>query len=213
MCSIGYRDDSLADLITTSSSKDTTIRIYSRRTFAHLHTLVGHTGPVNALGLSGNQLVSVSGDGTLMVWSLPSPSSISSTVVLSDEGPCHLRTLTGHTRGLACVDFHGDIIVSGSSDMSIKIWSATSGQCLSTFKGHEALVRSLEYDPLLGRLVSASYDRKVIVWNVMVDRRDNVLCGDGRKEINVEVKKVREFSGYHSSHIFDVKFDGSRIVR
>ena len=190
-----------------------TIRIYSRQTFAHLQTLVGHTGPVNALGLSCNQLVSASGDTTLIVWYLPSPSSLSSSVVQHDEVPRRLRTLTGHARGLACVDFHGDIIVSGSSDMSIKIWSAASGQCLSTFKGHEALVRSLTYDPLLGRLVSASYDRSVTVWNVTVNRRNHGFGGDEGKEIDVEVKKVRDFSGYHSSHILDVKFDGSRIVR
>lgn len=57
------------------------------------------------------------------------------------------------------------------------------------------LVRALCYDPLSGRLVSGSYDRSVKVWDVPSG------------------KLVREFKGLHYSHIFDIKFDCSRIVR
>ncbi|KAF8336580.1 WD40-repeat-containing domain protein [Cantharellus anzutake] len=207
----GVLDVKMNDEFIISCSKDTTIRVYSKQTFEHLHTLAGHTGPVNALGLSGNHLVSASGDGTLILWSLP---LISSPASNSDCAPSRLRTLSGHTRGLACVDFHGDIVISGSSDMCIKIWSAKSGECLTTFKGHDALVRSLEYDPLMGRLVSASYDRKVIVWDVKVDWVELGNGGGNAKDLeaDIQVKKVREYSGYHSRYIFDVKFDASRIV-
>ena len=85
--------------------------------------------------------------------------------------------------------------MSGSSDCKIKLWSATTGECIRTLVGHDHLVRALSFDPPTGRLVSASYDRTVKVW----DLRSG--------------KMMREFRNSHVSHIFDVKFDVARIVR
>lgn len=87
-----------------------------------------------------------------------------------------------------------DLIVSGSNDCKIKIWSASTGECLKTLVGHDALVRALAFDPASGRLVSASYDRTVKVWDLRTGRM------------------VRQFKQNHVSHIFDVKFDVCRIV-
>jgi WD40 repeat protein len=88
-----------------------------------------------------------------------------------------------------------DFIVSGSNDCKIKVWRASTGECLQTLVGHELLVRALAFDPASGRLVSASYDKSIKVWDL----------GTG--------KIVREFKHGHTSHIFDVKFDVRRIVR
>ena len=87
------------------------------------------------------------------------------------------------------------MIISGSNDCKIKVWDATTGECLRTLAGHELLVRTLSYEPLSGRLVSGSYDRTIKVWDVKTG------------------KMVREFRNLHLSHIFDIKFDCSRIVR
>lgn len=85
--------------------------------------------------------------------------------------------------------------MSGSNDCKIKIWSASTGECLKTLTGHDALVRALAFDPASGRLVSASYDKTVRLWDWRSGRM------------------VRQFKQYHTSHIFDVKFDVRRIVR
>jgi F-box and WD-40 domain protein 1/11 len=106
-----------------------------------------------------------------------------------------LKSFEGHDRGLACVEFKGDLIVSGSSDRKIKIWNANTGSCLKTLEGHNALVRALAFDPQNGRLVSASYSGSIRVWDVYTG------------------ETVREFKDVHESHIFDVKFDDSKIVR
>lgn len=79
-----------------------TLLIHSRKTLAHLHTLTGHAGPVNAIGLAGERVASASGDGKIRLWDLVS-------------GEC-IRVLEGHERGLACIEFKGDYIVSGSND-------------------------------------------------------------------------------------------------
>lgn len=62
------------------------------------------------------------------------------------------------------------MIVSGSNDCKIKIWSAVTGACIRTLVGHEALVRALSFDPRSGRLVSASYDKSVKVWDLVTGR-------------------------------------------
>ncbi|PBK66345.1 WD40 repeat-like protein [Armillaria solidipes] len=163
-----------------SCSKDTVIRVWRRDTLELYRTLRGHEGPVNAVCLEGGKLVSASGDGKMILWDIA-------------RGE-RLRTLEGHDRGLACIEFKDDLIISGSNDCRIKIWSATSGECLTTLVGHDALVRALAFDPRSGRLVSASYDKSVRVWDVATG------------------KMLREFKQSHTSHIFDVKFDVSRIV-
>ncbi len=77
----------------------------------------------------------------------------------------------------------------------MKVLDANTGECIRTLVGHDMLVRALSFDPNSGRLVSGSYDRTVKVWDLKTGRM------------------VREFKGCHVSHIFDVKFDGTRIVR
>ena len=74
-----------------SSSKDATIRVWDRFTLAHVCTFRGHEGPVNAVGLQGNRVVSASGDGKMMLWDIESGERV--------------RTFEGHDRGLACIEF------------------------------------------------------------------------------------------------------------
>lgn len=71
---------------------------------------MGHRGPVNAVQLHGNYLVSASSDTTLKLWDITS-------------GAC-IRKFVGHIHGIACVKFDGRRIVSGSNDQTIKIWDA-----------------------------------------------------------------------------------------
>ncbi|KAJ3483492.1 hypothetical protein NLI96_g6274 [Meripilus lineatus] len=164
-----------------SCSKDATIRVWDRKTLEH-------------------RVVSASGDGKMMLWDIGNGE--------------RLRTFEGHDRGLACIEFkvkylvhsmsqemnlrlsshQDDTIVSGSNDCKMKVWSASTGECLRTLVGHDMLVRALSFDSKSGRLVSGSYDRTVKVWDINTG------------------KMVREFKGGHVSHIFDVKFDGRRIV-
>ncbi|KAG8899403.1 hypothetical protein FRB99_006748 [Tulasnella sp. 403] len=168
------------------SGSDAVIRVWSRQTLELHGELRGHEGPVNAVGLQGDRLVSASGDGKMIMWDLGRMQAV--------------RVFVGHDRGLACVEFQGDYIVSGSNDRKIKIWCAATGECIHTLVAHDLLVRALAFDVQLGRLVSTSYDRTVKVWDLEL----------GGEEVGV--KLVREFKGYHSSLVFDVKFDAGRIV-
>lgn len=78
-------------LTTILSSKDTLIRVWDRKTLNFTNTLRGHDGPVNAVGLQDDRLVSASGDGKMMLWDIKTGERV--------------RTFEGHDRGLACIDY------------------------------------------------------------------------------------------------------------
>jgi WD40 repeat protein len=66
------------------------------------------------------------------------------------KGKYKSTTLAGHKEIVWSVLAEGDKIVSGSEDMTIKIWEADSGMCMNTLKGHKngtvSLSASLSYN-------------------------------------------------------------------
>ena len=144
----------LALLLIRGTTQDTTIRVWHKATGELYRCLAGHRGPVNAVQLLNNKIVSASGDSFMKLWD-----------VLTGEV---IRIYSGHQRGLACVQYSpsGKIIASGSNDQLIKIWDAETGECLRTLEGHTDLVRTLAFDETRGRLVSGSYDRTIREWDL-----------------------------------------------
>lgn len=67
-----------------------------------------------------------------------------------------MRTLTGHRRGIACLQYRDRLVVSGSSDNTIRIWDIETGVCFRVLEGHEELVRCIRFDSK--RIVSGAYD-------------------------------------------------------
>ena len=138
-------------------SKDTTICVWDRCTGELIRRLCGHRGPVNAVQLKGELVVSASGDGIAKLWNLTSGHCVKefpsrdrglACVEFSDDGKTILaggndqviyqfdantaelvRELKGH-KGLVRslhLDTVNKRIVSGSYDMSIKVWDADRG--------------------------------------------------------------------------------------
>lgn len=52
--------------------------------------------------------------------------------------------LTGHTGGVWAMKFYGNILASGSTDRTIRIWNTKTGKCTHIFRGHVSTVRCLE---------------------------------------------------------------------
>ncbi|CAG8473838.1 10375_t:CDS:2, partial [Racocetra fulgida] len=143
--SAGVLDICFDDFYIVSCSKDSTC----------LRTLTGHRGPVNAVQLHGNRIISASGDALIKLWNL--------------ESGEFLKDFIGHTRGLACVQFDGKWVVSGSNDKTIKIWDVETAQCVRTLEGHTDLVRTLHFDE--DKIVSGSYDQTVKVWELKTGKQ------------------------------------------
>lgn len=98
--------------------------------YTHLMTLEGHAAAVNAIQISGDLIVSASGDRLIRVWSVKTGKN--------------LRVLPGHQKGIACVQFDSKRIVSGSSDNSVRIYDLMTGAEVAVLLGHANLVRTVQ---------------------------------------------------------------------
>jgi len=58
------------------------------------------------------------------------------------------------------------LLVSGSTDQTLKLWDVNTGQCLKTYYGHTAPVRSVTFSPDAHKLVSAGDDQTLRLWDI-----------------------------------------------
>ena len=165
-----------------SCSKDATVCLWDRNTGELLNKLSGHRGPVNAVQLRGNLVVSASGDGIAKLWNLTS-------------GLC-IKEFPSKDRGMACVEFSPDsrTILAGGNDQVIYQFDTSTGELVREMKGHEGLVRSLHLDSASGRVVSGSYDTSVKAYDMRT----------GETIVN--------YTKWTSSWILSAKADYRRII-
>jgi F-box/WD-40 domain protein MET30 len=74
-----------------------------------------------------------------------------------------LKVLKGHTNGVMCLQFHDNILATGSYDATIKIWDLDTSQEIRTLEGHTSGVRCLQFDQ--NQLISGGMDHKIKMWN------------------------------------------------
>ena len=77
-------------------------------------------------------------------------------------------TLRGHGDGVVfsvAWSPDGQRIVTGSDDMTAKVWDAETGQELLTLQGHAHVIKSLAYSPDGERIVTGSADETAKVWD------------------------------------------------
>src|SRR5262249_51786708 len=86
---------------------------------------------------------------------------------LSRQVPGGIFTLYGHTGDVSSVAFSpdGTRIVTGSQDMTAKVWDARTGTPLLTLKGHTRTVTSVAFSPDGTRIVTGSQDMTAKVWD------------------------------------------------
>jgi COMPASS component SWD3 len=177
-----------------SGSRDTTLKIW------HLHTIntynsnsvnrligdglidtfTGHSDSINAVTISPNGKVIVSGseDNTIKLWYLKT-------------GEC-LATLEGHEAGVRSVAISpdGQLLVSGSADNTIKLWQLPSLEnepiCpdpIYTITGHSDDVKCLAISHDGQILASGSQDKTIKLWNLETGELTTTLVEHWR-EVN-----------------------------
>jgi F-box and WD-40 domain protein 1/11 len=95
-----------------------------------LSTLTGHGAAVNAVMIHNDTIVSASGDRTIKAWNI-------------QTGKCEKQYI-GHTKGIACVQYDGRRIISGSSDNTVRIFDADRQVEVACLTGHSNLVRTVQ---------------------------------------------------------------------
>ena len=161
-------------LASGGSVLDSTIRLWDTVTGRHKQTFKGHTAYVSSVSFSpdGQTLASGSADSTIRLWHV-------NTGVL-------IKKITGHKIGILekvlgkiglleipyetyvlCVAFSpdGKTLVSGSWDITIRLWDVNTGESKQTLKGHEGAIDSIAFSPDGSVLVSGAWD-KIGLWDV-----------------------------------------------
>jgi F-box and WD-40 domain protein CDC4 len=75
-----------------------------------------------------------------------------------------LAVLQGHTSLVGQLQMRGDILVTGGSDGSVRVWSLTEYQPIHRLAAHDNSVTSLQFDDT--RIVSGGSDGRVKVWDL-----------------------------------------------
>eukprot|EP01047_Picozoa_sp_COSAG01_P037772 COSAG01_NODE_3024_length_6708_cov_23.565138_6_plen_345_part_00 len=121
-----------------SGSVDRTIKVWSVKRQACLHTLTGHKDTVRAIiPLPGERLASASDDNTVKLWSLRQSQ-------WAGWRPKLEVTLTMHTDDVECLALLSDTtMASGSADHTIRLWDINTYRCLTTLTEHRGGVRSV----------------------------------------------------------------------
>jgi WD40 repeat protein/tetratricopeptide (TPR) repeat protein len=162
-----------------AGSRDGKVRVWDPLTGTPLRTLACRERWVRSVAFSpdGRLLAAANGspletetDGEIYVWEAATGREI--------------RVLRGHHWCINCVAFSPDgrLLAFGSgrplaflmgmgrkaepAPGELKIWDVASGQEVRTLRGHGAGVNGVAFSPDGGRLVSASDDHSVKIWNV-----------------------------------------------
>ena len=127
-----------------------------------LRTLTGHTDNVWYLQFDEDKIVSGSADKSICFWDIRTGKAYNTLtgIFLHPDSPttlfvvvcCSMLLLSvflflilGHERGLSCLHFEDDLLMSGSADKTIKLWDLRKNTCRLTLSGHTEAVYCLYY--------------------------------------------------------------------
>ncbi|CAE6419580.1 unnamed protein product [Rhizoctonia solani] len=150
-----------------SGSLDKTIRIW------HAHSpyligrpLTGHTDLIKSVSYSplGNIIASGAVDTTIRLWDVNTRRQLGDPI--KGEYTFHSVAFSPDAK-LIVSGCGGYPFPSGPSPFSVQLWDVEEGTAAANpFKGHTAVVRSVEFSPDGTRIVSGSDDSTIRVWDV-----------------------------------------------
>lgn len=178
-------------LVTGSTDRD--VRVWNIRTGQCTHVFRGHTSTVRCLdilhpvqiGTNDNGeplmypeyplLVTGSRDHNLHVWRLPLDSEGTGVDVMREtkvydskdpSNPYLVALLFGHTQSVRSVTGHGNIIISGSYDTTVRVWDLLDGgRCKHVLEGHSDKIYSTALSFKNKKCYSGSMDLSINVWD------------------------------------------------
>jgi dynein assembly factor with WDR repeat domains 1 len=76
------------------------------------------------------------------------------------------QVLTGHTAEISkiCFNSRGNLIMTGSSDCTVRLWDTESGQCRQTLEGHKEEIFSCAFNYDGNTIITASKDNTCRIW-------------------------------------------------
>lgn len=115
-------------------------------------------------------IITGSRDSNLRVWKLPKPEDPvyyqNGPLAEDSDCPYFIRVLSGHNHSVRAIAAHGDTLVSGSYDCTVRVWKISTGQTLHTLQGHTLKVYSVVLDHKRNRCISGAMDHMVKIWSL-----------------------------------------------
>ncbi|PHH84985.1 hypothetical protein CDD83_1079 [Cordyceps sp. RAO-2017] len=174
--------------ILVSGSTDRSVRVWDIERGLCQQVFYGHTSTVRCLQIlmptetgrvaAGRAvmqpekplIITGSRDSQLRVWRLPQVGSrrYIQTHPPAQESDCpyFIRVLPGHSHSVRAISAHGDTLVSGSYDSTVRVWRISTGESLQTLRGHSQKVYSVVLDHERNRCISGSMDSLVKIWDL-----------------------------------------------
>jgi WD40 repeat protein len=177
-----------------SGSIDCTIRLWNIESKQMEFVFYEHQSWVNSIKtLKNGHFVSGSKDCTMQIWRL-------------QDKKC-VGVLRGHGKAVNCVDVAEaeNLIASGSSDWTIKLWS--ENKPISVMTGHRDEVICVRF--MKGKLASGSADKTIRIWNLNSFTTEKVVDGHQRKIFGVvfvnETEKIVTGGGDNAIKIWKAR--------
>ncbi|KAI9886165.1 MAG: hypothetical protein M1823_002016 [Watsoniomyces obsoletus] len=174
--------------VLVSGSTDRSVRVWDIKRGVCTHVFQRHTSTVRCLKILLPTKVGVRSDGrpmmmpkepliitgsrdsTVRIWRLPQPGDepyLPTGPPTNDaDCPYFVRTLAGHVHSVRAIAAHGDTLVSGSYDATVRVWRLSTGETVHRLQGHSSKVYSVVLDHERNRCISGSMDNLVKVWSL-----------------------------------------------
>lgn len=174
--------------ILVSGSTDRSVRVWDIERGMCQQVFYGHTSTVRCLQIltpseTGRDaagrpimqpekplIITGSRDSFLRVWRLPESGSKryfqAGPPAQETDCPYFIRSLPGHAHSVRAISAHGDTLVSGSYDSTVRVWRVSTGECLHVLQGHAQKVYSVVLDHERNRCISGSMDSLVKIWDL-----------------------------------------------
>ncbi|XP_074595896.1 uncharacterized protein LOC141851020 [Brevipalpus obovatus] len=204
----GITCSTISGLYVYTGSIDNSIRKWSIETMECIYTYQGHESKVNRLIFRGNLLFSTSYDKTAKVWLTGMTDEMEEVVTANLLNPC-LRTLKGHTKSVYPVIFipleisftnslinERDLVVTGSVDCTIRIWSLKYSECLKVLTDHSGPIYNIILDPMNStQFISSAGDGMILCWDSITGEILHTMKGHQGPVISIYAHKRILFSG------------------